>query len=113
MASVAASNALAALGINSDFVSDTAKDIATHVIIAVNTTFTIASQLYDSIPGSSVVYKYIKASHQNDPLRTVLELVLVVFMVWYIFMKKYKPESKNDVVLTEKVSYSSSWCRLG
>ncbi|KAJ3411783.1 serine palmitoyltransferase component [Chytridiales sp. JEL 0842] len=99
---MATTNAFAALGLNSDFVSDTAKDIATQIIIAVNTTFTIASRLYSAIPGSSVAYKYIKASHQNDPLRTALEGLLVVFMIWYFFMKKYKPENKNDVVLTEK-----------
>ncbi|KAJ3165313.1 serine palmitoyltransferase component [Irineochytrium annulatum] len=78
-------------------------DIAQQVIVFVNTTLTHAVSIYNRIPGSHVVYKYIKDSHQNDPLRTALEGVLVVFMIWIFFSRKYKPESKNDVRLTEKV----------
>lgn len=46
------------------------------------------------------MYKYIKQSHQNDPARTLLELVLVGVLVWYFNRRKYKPGVK-DVVLTE------------
>ncbi|KAJ3118964.1 serine palmitoyltransferase component [Phlyctochytrium bullatum] len=83
-------------------VSDAAKDVAAQIIYAVNTTFTVAAKVYSTIPGSHVVYKYIKDSHQNDPLRTLLEALLVAFMLWYFFMKKYKPDSKDEVKLTEK-----------
>ncbi|KAI8851862.1 pyridoxal phosphate-dependent transferase [Chytridium lagenaria] len=88
--------------LNGQMVSNTAKDVAQQIIVAVNTTFTVAAQVYSAIPGSQVVYKYIKDSHQNDPLRTALEGALIVFMIWYFFMKKYKPDSKDDVKLTEK-----------
>ncbi|KAJ3206479.1 serine palmitoyltransferase component [Dinochytrium kinnereticum] len=88
--------------LNGQMVSDAAKDVAQQIIVAVNTTFTVAAQVYQAIPGSQVVYKYIKDSHQNDPLRTALEGLLIVFMIWVFFMKKYKPESKDEVKLTEK-----------
>ncbi|KAJ3333146.1 serine palmitoyltransferase component [Blyttiomyces sp. JEL0837] len=85
-----------------DMVSETAREMAQQIIVAVNATFTIANDIYSAIPGSSVVYKYIRDSHQNDPIRTLLEGLLVLFMIWYIFMKKDKPDKKNDVKLTEK-----------
>ncbi|GAA98393.1 hypothetical protein E5Q_05079 [Mixia osmundae IAM 14324] len=41
-----------------------------------NTTLTRAEGIYDSIPGSAIVWRYVKVSHQNDPFRTVLEILL-------------------------------------
>ncbi|KAI9366107.1 pyridoxal phosphate-dependent transferase [Zopfochytrium polystomum] len=82
--------------------ASTAREVANQLILAVNATFSFAHDLYAAIPGSSVVYKYIRDSHQNDPFRTFLEALLVIFMIWYIFMKKDKPGSNNDVKLTEK-----------
>ncbi|RXW22768.1 hypothetical protein EST38_g3074 [Candolleomyces aberdarensis] len=33
------------------------------------------------LPGSAVIQRYVKSSHQNDPGRTILELILVVFAI--------------------------------
>ncbi|OCH86695.1 serine palmitoyltransferase [Obba rivulosa] len=33
------------------------------------------------IPGSAVVARYVKSSHQNDPGRTLLEVILIIFAV--------------------------------
>ena len=82
-------------------VNDAAKEIAYQLVIAVNTTFTVASKLYSYIPGGGIVYQYIKASHQNDPFRTLLEVFLVVFLLWYFVAKRYKPGT-NEVKLTEQ-----------
>lgn len=57
---------------------------------------------YNYIPGSSVVYRYIKNSYQNDPFRIVLELFLIIFAFKYLLSKKYKPDS-SEVQLTSKV----------
>ncbi|KAJ3105073.1 serine palmitoyltransferase component [Phlyctochytrium planicorne] len=82
--------------------SPIANEVLQQVIVALNTTITTVSEVYSSIPGSQIVSSYIKDSYQNDPFRTALEAALVVFMIWYIFMKKNKPDSKDIVKLTEK-----------
>jgi hypothetical protein len=33
------------------------------------------------LPGSDVVWRYVKASHQNDPARTALEILLFIFVL--------------------------------
>ncbi|KAI9193181.1 pyridoxal phosphate-dependent transferase [Polychytrium aggregatum] len=84
-------------------VNDAAKEFAYSIVIAVNTTFSVASDLYHTIPGSNVAYKYIRASYQNDPFRMLLELCLVAFLLWYIFHGRYRIRpGANPVVLTEK-----------
>lgn len=82
--------------------------------------------LLSALPGSRVVYKYIRNSHQDDPFRygflplsalvvpelkngtymtrTLLELFLVFFLFWYFLRKKSKPDAANDIKLTEPVS---------
>jgi serine palmitoyltransferase len=59
-----------------------------------------------AIPGSSAVVRYIKASHQNDPFRTVLELILVVFAIRTLLMGRTRSDraGKNFVKLAPKVS---------
>lgn len=82
-------------------VNDAARDIADSLVIAVNSTFTVASRVYAAIPGSRIVAKYVKASYQNDPYRTLLEICLVIFMIWYFGGKKHKP-GNQEIELTEK-----------
>lgn len=53
------------------------------------------------MPGSGLVYKYIKESYQNDPIRSFLEAVLVLVLIWYFRRAKYQPGQK-EVKLTEK-----------
>ncbi len=67
----------------------------------VNQTFNIIGDMYALIPGGNWMAAYVKRSYQNDPGRSLLELVLVVFMIWYFFNKRYAP-GQNDVELTEK-----------
>ena len=50
--------------------------------------------------GSKMIYKYIINSHQNDPVRTVLEVLLVIFLIWYF--SKSKPEDSSKIKLTEQ-----------
>lgn len=64
------------------------------------------------VPLGSAVWKYVRESHQNDPLRTFLELLLVLVMVYVGLSKKHKPSgSAADVQLTEKVR-KTGWKRL-
>ncbi|KAJ3030318.1 UNVERIFIED_CONTAM: serine palmitoyltransferase component [Siphonaria sp. JEL0065] len=82
------------------FVSESAKELSQQMVVAVNSTFSLAYDIYSNVPGVSVVYKYVRDSHQNDPVRTLLELVFVVVMAWYFFNNK--PKAKDEVKLTEK-----------
>lgn len=53
------------------------------------------------IPGSDIVIRYVKSSHQNDPIRTIIEVMLVIFLILFITGKTYHPDS-NAVTLTER-----------
>lgn len=54
------------------------------------------------IPGYPILSRYIKSSYQNDPVRSVIELLLIFFVIRYIFSTKYSPEKNNYVELSEK-----------
>ncbi|KAJ7047907.1 serine palmitoyltransferase [Mycena alexandri] len=44
------------------------------------------------VPGSSVVVRYVKSSHQNDPGRTVLEVMLVVFAIFTLLQSRTRAD---------------------
>ncbi|KAK5172854.1 serine palmitoyltransferase component [Saxophila tyrrhenica] len=54
------------------------------------------------IPGSSIVIRYIKTSHQNDPVRTVIELFLFIFAVRYLLAPTYSTKKTKNVSLSEE-----------
>ncbi|CCJ30577.1 unnamed protein product [Pneumocystis jirovecii] len=54
------------------------------------------------IPGYPVISRYIKSSYQNDPVRSIIELLLIFFIIRYILSTKYSPEKNNYVKLSEK-----------
>jgi len=72
---------------------------------AINSSFSRLAALSNRVPGSAIVWRYLKASHQDDPLRTVLEILLVFFIVRTFLMSRTKGESsgKNFVKFSEKV----------
>ncbi|OMJ15161.1 Serine palmitoyltransferase 1 [Smittium culicis] len=51
--------------------------------------------------GARFVIRYIKSSYRDDPFRTFLELLLILFIAWYISRNKYKM-NQTDIKLTEK-----------
>ncbi|CAG8693687.1 2696_t:CDS:2, partial [Dentiscutata erythropus] len=57
-------------------------------------TITHISIVYSRIPGSGILLKYIKNSHQNDPFRTFLEVLLVLFGIIYLLTNKYRTDNK-------------------
>ncbi|KAI8825341.1 pyridoxal phosphate-dependent transferase [Chytriomyces cf. hyalinus JEL632] len=84
----------------SAFVSEAARELSQQMVVAVNSTFSFAYDVYTKVPGAAVVYKYVKDSHQNDPVRTFVELLFVIVMAWYFFNNK--PKNPNEVKLSEK-----------
>lgn len=73
---------------------------------ALNKTFSSLSSLTAKLPGSAIAWRYFKASHQDDPFRTVLEILLVFFIVRTYAQSRTKGDAsgRNFVKLSEKVS---------
>jgi serine palmitoyltransferase len=59
---------------------------------------------FNRIPGSPILLRYIKSSYQNDPYRSILELILVGFAVRTLLKGRTRGEGsgKNWIKLTEK-----------
>jgi len=62
-----------------------------------------ASSLFQKVPGSSVLIRYIQSSYQNDPVRSAIELVLVLFFIRYLLSPSYSTHKQNYVKLREDV----------
>lgn len=63
------------------------------------------SDLASKLPGSAIAWRYFKASHQDDPFRTLLEIALVFFVIRTYAQSRTKGDTsgKNFVKLSEKV----------
>ncbi|KAI9594108.1 serine palmitoyltransferase [Syncephalis fuscata] len=53
------------------------------------------------IPGSNIVFRYIRNSYQNDPVRIILELFLVFFAIRYMVQTSYSINHKT-IELSDK-----------
>jgi hypothetical protein len=62
---------------------------------------------FQKVPGSAMLIRYIQSSYQNDPVRSAIELVLVVFFVRYLLAPSYSTHRQNFVTLSEEVSQTS------
>jgi len=53
--------------------------------------------------------RYIRESHRDDPGRTILEVLLVVFALWTVVQgrRRAEREAKSFVKLSEQVSRKS------
>jgi serine palmitoyltransferase len=60
---------------------------------------------FDKLPGPAVIQRYVKSSHQNDPGRTFLELVLVVFAIRTLLQPRAQVDrgEKRFIQFSEKV----------
>lgn len=61
----------------------------------------LASDQFQRIPGSAILLRYIKSSYQNDPIRSAVELFLVLFAIRYLLAPKYSTKP-NYVKLSEE-----------
>lgn len=57
------------------------------------------------LPGSAVVARYVKSSHQNDPGRTILELILIIFAIRTLLQSRTRADrsGKHFIKFSEKV----------
>ncbi|KFH45747.1 Serine palmitoyltransferase-like protein [Hapsidospora chrysogenum ATCC 11550] len=59
-----------------------------------------ASSYFHKVPGSAVLIRYIRSSYQNDPVRSAIELVLVLFFIRYLLSPSYSTDA-NYIKLRE------------
>jgi serine palmitoyltransferase len=66
---------------------------------------TLETNFY-KIPGSAVVARYVKSSHRNDPGRTVLEIILIIFAIRTLLQSRTRADNsgKHFIAFDEKVS---------
>ncbi|KAF8211724.1 serine palmitoyltransferase [Mycena galopus ATCC 62051] len=71
---------------------------------SVDTFVAALSSFLTSIPGSAVLVRYVKSSHQNDPGRTVLELLLVAFAIFTLLQSRTRADrnGKHFIQFNEK-----------
>lgn len=67
----------------------------------INATLNDISEQFHRLPGSAMVLRYIRSSHQDDPIRSALELSLFLFAVRYLLTPKVR-QDKTYVKLTEE-----------
>ncbi|KAL1721764.1 pyridoxal phosphate-dependent transferase [Schizophyllum commune] len=55
------------------------------------------------LPGSAIVERYVRSSHQNDPGRTLLEIILFIFAIRTVFQRRTRSSSeKHFIEFSEK-----------
>ena len=64
-----------------------------------------AEYAFFKLPGSAVIARYVKSSHQNDPGRTLLEAILLLFAIRTLLQSRTRADrsGKNFVQYTEQV----------
>lgn len=60
-----------------------------------------ASHAFQKVPGSAVLIRYVQASYQNDPIRSIFELFLLIFFIRYLLSPSYATNDSNYVKLSE------------
>ena len=63
-----------------------------------------AEHAFFKIPGSHVIARYVKSSHQNDPGRTVLEVLLALFAIRTLLQSRTRADNgeKHFIQFSEK-----------
>ncbi|ODV92348.1 hypothetical protein CANCADRAFT_30523 [Tortispora caseinolytica NRRL Y-17796] len=68
----------------------------------INATLHWLSGLSERVPGAAMVGRYIQRSHQNDPVRTALEIGLALFAIRYFLASRKAVSKRTYVPFTEK-----------
>jgi serine palmitoyltransferase len=66
-------------------------------------TLTTAEAAFNKLPGSAVIQRYVKSSHQNDPGRTILELILLIFAIRTLLQSRTRAD-KNYIQFSDNVT---------
>ena len=87
-----------------------AADSVEYMLRSFNNSLSVLEAAFFRIPGSAVIARYVRSSHQNDPGRTVLELFLVIFAIWTLLQSRTRADKtqKHFVKFSEKVNSTLS-----
>jgi hypothetical protein len=61
------------------------------------------TEAFQKVPGSAVIIRYVQSSYQNDPIRSAIELVLVLFFIRYLLSPSYPTHKQSFIKLREDV----------
>lgn len=77
---------------------------------SINEMLSTASHVLARIPGSAIFLRYVRSSYQDDPIRSLLELFLLVFAIRTVLQSRTRGGSSgsNFVKLSEKVRKAPS-----
>ena len=66
----------------------------------------VVAYQFQKVPGSAVLIRYVSASYQDDPVRSAVELILVIFFIRYLLSPSYSTSKQNFIKLSEDVRKS-------
>lgn len=77
----------------------------TEAVSLMYTALELAEQTFHKLPGSSVLTRYVKSSHRDDPGRTILEILLFLFVVrtWLQSRTRTERAGKHFIQFSSKV----------
>jgi serine palmitoyltransferase len=75
-------------------------ELQQHLVVLLND----ASYAFQKVPGSAVLIRYVRSSYQNDPIRSAIELILVIFFIRYLLSPSYSTSKQSFIKLSEDVS---------
>ncbi|KAJ3573105.1 hypothetical protein NP233_g2649 [Leucocoprinus birnbaumii] len=64
-------------------------------------TLTTVETTFNKLPGSAVIQRYVRSSHQNDPGRSILELILFIFAIRTLLQSRTRAD-KNFIKFSDK-----------
>ncbi|KAF8893082.1 serine palmitoyltransferase [Infundibulicybe gibba] len=67
-----------------------------------NNALSTLEHAFHKLPGSAVIQRYVKSSHRNDPGRTLLELILVIFAIRTLLQSRTRANGKHFISFTDK-----------
>ena len=72
-----------------------------------------AETAFFKLPGSHFIVRYVKSSHQNDPGRTVLEILLALFAIRTLLQSRTRADNgeKHFIQFSDKVIISVAFPR--
>lgn len=74
------------------------------VISVLSHFLTQLTELFHRIPGSPIILRYIKSSYQNDPYRSLLEVLLLAYAIRTLLMGRTRGEGAEGALkLSDKV----------
>ena len=78
-----------------------------HIIASIGAIIDLLSKAFHGIPGSPIIIRYIRSSYQNDPWRSLLEVLLVAFALRTVL----KGRTRGDGQSKSFIKFSNKVCR--